>query len=132
MGAPLAPTARFGLFPHARFGALRAAGFFLLLLAALFPLWGSPFYVRLAIEAMLFGSIALSVDILLGYAGLLSLGQAAYFGLAAYVTALLYLHVTQSFWAVAAIVFVVVGLVSAGLGAVAIRAKGVYFALITL
>jgi len=110
---------------------LRATGVALIVFAASFPLWGSPFYVRLAIEAMLFGSIALSVDILLGYAGLLSLGQAAYFGLAAYVTALLYLHVTQSFWAVAAIVFVVVGLVSAGLGAVAIRAKGVYFALIT-
>jgi len=131
MGAPLAPTARFGLFPHARFGALRAAGFFLLLVAAVFPLWGGQFSVRLAIEAMLFGSIALSVDILLGYAGLLSLGQAAYFGLAAYLTALLYLNVTQSFWLVAAIVFLAVALFAFALGAVAIRAKGVYFALIT-
>ena len=46
------------------------------------------------------GCVALSVDILLGYAGLLSLGQAAYFGLAAYIAALMYLHVTQSFWLV--------------------------------
>ena len=44
--------------------------------------------------------VALSVDILLGYAGLLSLGQAAYFGLAAYISALMYVHVTQSFWLV--------------------------------
>src|SRR5262245_49134216 len=131
MSAPLAPTARFGLFPHARFGALRAAGFFLLLVAAVFPLWGGQFSVRLAIEAMLFGSIALSVDILLGYAGLLSLGQAAYFGLAAYLTALMYLHVTQSFWLVLLAVVAAVAVFSLVLGAVAIRAKGVYFALIT-
>jgi len=72
-----------------------------------------------------------SVDILLGYAGLLSLGQAAYFGLAAYVTALCYLHVTQSFWLVAGIVSLAVAVASAILGAVAIRARGVYFALIT-
>jgi branched-chain amino acid transport system permease protein len=110
---------------------LRVTGLVLLLFAALFPLWGGQFYTRLAIEAMLFGSIALSVDILLGYAGLLSLGQAAYFGLAAYITALLYLHVTQSFWLVAAVVVVSVALFSALLGTVAIRAKGVYFALIT-
>jgi branched-chain amino acid transport system permease protein len=79
----------------------------------------------------LLGTVALSVDILLGYAGLLSLGQAAYFGLSAYVSALLYLHVTQSFWAVWIAVIAVVGIFSVALGAVAIRAKGVYFALIT-
>ena len=89
------------------------------------------FYVRLAIEAFLLGALALSVDILLGFAGLLSLGQAMYFGLSAYLTALCYLHVTQSFWLVALIVAIAVALVAAVLGAVAIRAKGVYFALIT-
>jgi branched-chain amino acid transport system permease protein len=103
----------------------------LLLIAMLFPWLGGGFYTRLAIEALLLAAIALSVDVLLGYAGLLSLGQAAYFGLAAYITALCYLHVTQSFWLVAAIVVVAVALLSAALGAVAIRARGVYFALIT-
>ena len=89
------------------------------------------FYTRLAIESLLLGTVALSVDILLGYAGLLSLGQAAYFGLAAYLSALMYLHVTQSFWLVMLTVVVAVAVVSFLLGAVAIRAKGVYFALIT-
>jgi branched-chain amino acid transport system permease protein len=103
----------------------------LLVVAAVFPWIGGAFYTRLAVEALLFGAMALSVDILLGYAGLLSLGQAAYFGLAAYVTALCYLNLTQSFWLVMAIVAVVVAVFSAALGAVAIRAKGVYFALIT-
>jgi branched-chain amino acid transport system permease protein len=112
-------------------GVLRSLAWISLLLAAVFPLFGDAFFTRLAIEALLLGSVALSVDILLGYAGLLSLGQAAYFGLAAYGAALMYLHVTQSFWLVLLTVCATVGAVSFVFGAVAIRAKGVYFALIT-
>jgi branched-chain amino acid transport system permease protein len=110
---------------------LRRLGWTLLILAAVFPWFGGEFYTRLAIEAMLLGCVALSVDILLGYAGLLSLGQAAYFGMAAYIAALMYLHVTSSFWLVLLTVCAAVGVFSFLLGAVAIRAKGVYFALIS-
>ena len=110
---------------------LRRLGWALLGLAIVFPWLGGAFFTRLAIEALLLACVALSVDILLGYAGLLSLGQAAYFGLAAYIAALMYLHVTSSFWLVLLTVVVSVGLFSFVLGAVAIRAKGVYFALIT-
>src|SRR4051812_50218805 len=49
---------------------------------------GDVFYLRLATEALIFAGLALSVDILLGYTGLLSLGQALYFGLGAYTSAL--------------------------------------------
>src|SRR5258708_10614458 len=112
-------------------GPLRWFGWAMLALAATFPLIGGPFYTRLGIETMLLGAVAVSVDILLGHAGLLSLGQAAYFGLAAYISALMYLHVTQSFWLVLLAVMAAVGVFSLLLGAVAIRAKGVYFALIT-
>src|SRR5215471_19421521 len=117
--------------PQSSAAQLRWFGFAMLALAAIFPWLGGPFYTRLAIESFLFGAIALSVDILLGYAGLLSLGQAAYFGLAAYIAALMYLHVTQSFWLVLLTVGASVGVFAFLLGAVAIRAKGVYFALIT-
>jgi branched-chain amino acid transport system permease protein len=117
--------------PRANAGQLRWLGFAMLVLAAILPWLGGPFYTRLAIESFLFGATALSVDILLGYAGLLSLGQAAYFGLAAYISALMYLHVTQSFWLVLVAVVTAVAVFSLVLGAVAIRAKGVYFALIT-
>ena len=112
-------------------GPLRWFGLAMLALAVIFPLFGGPFYIRLGIETLLLGTVALSVDILLGYAGLLSLGQAAYFGLAAYISALMYLHVTQSFWLVFVTVMTAVGVFALLLGAVAIRAKGVYFALIT-
>jgi branched-chain amino acid transport system permease protein len=124
-------TRRFGAAAFARRSALGWIVPVLLALALVFPWFAGDFYLRLAIEALLLGAIALSVDILLGCAGLLSLGQAMYFGLSAYLTALCYLHVTQSFWLVAAIVALAVAAVAAVLGAVAIRAKGVYFALIT-
>ena len=95
----------------------------LLALAVALPWLVEDFYLRLAIEALLLGAVALSVDVLLGFGGLLSLGQAMYFGLSAYLTALCYLHLTQSFWLVAGIVAVAVALVAAVLGAVAIRAR---------
>ncbi|KAB2912334.1 MAG: branched-chain amino acid ABC transporter permease [Hyphomicrobiaceae bacterium] len=91
---------------------------------------GDVFYLRLASEALIFGGLALSVDILLGYTGLLSLGQALHFGLGAYVSALA-LIATQSFWTamgVALAAGVLGGLVG---GFIANRVRGVYFALIT-
>ncbi len=88
------------------------------------------FYLRLATEALIFAGLALSVDILLGYTGLLSLGQALYFGMGAYVSALV-LKEVPSFWlamgAALASAFVV-GLLA---GMVANRVRGVYFALVT-
>jgi branched-chain amino acid transport system permease protein len=138
--APLPPAAKLSVgdrlkraleAPHADTGLLRWFGLVMLALAIVFPWLAGPFYARLAIESLLLGAVALSVDILLGYAGLLSLGQAAYFGLAAYISSLMYLHVTQSFWLVALAVAASVAVFSFILGAVAIRAKGVYFALIT-
>src|SRR6185437_13752348 len=88
------------------------------------------FYLRLATEALIFGGLALSVDVLLGYTGLLSLGQALYFGLGAYLSALV-LKEMPSFWAALAAALVT-GLVTGCIGGViANRVRGVYFALIT-
>jgi branched-chain amino acid transport system permease protein len=91
---------------------------------------GDTFYLRLGTEALIFAGLALSVDILLGYTGLLSLGQALYFGLGAYLSALV-LMVMPSFWAAiatTALASAVVGLIG---GFIANRVRGVYFALIT-
>ncbi len=92
---------------------------------------GDTFFLRLATEALILGGLAISVDILLGFAGLLSLGQALYFGLGAYASAGVLKEIGPSFWlAIAASVGV--GL-AAGLigGLIAARVRGVYFALIT-
>lgn len=98
--------------------------------AAIGAAMGDIFYLRLATEALIFGGLALSVDILLGYTGLLSLGQALYFGLGAYLSALV-LMVVPSFWAAMAATAAascVLGLIG---GVIANRVRGVYFALIT-
>lgn len=92
---------------------------------------GDQFYLRLATEALIYGGLALSVDILLGVAGLLSLGQALYFGLGAYVAAVMLKYVAESFWlalGAAILTGMIAGLIG---GLIAIRARGVYFALIT-
>lgn len=99
--------------------------------AALLPLTGSTFYLRLGIEALLLGCLALSVDILLGVTGLLSLGQAAFFGLAAYTGAIVLVTTSGSFWLAFATSISVTVLAAAIFGAIAIRVHGVYFALIT-
>jgi branched-chain amino acid transport system permease protein len=91
---------------------------------------GDVFYLRLATEALIFAGLALSVDILLGYTGLLSLGQALYFGLGAYASALA-LRAGVSFAGTLAIVFVFSIAVSLVGGVVVNRVRGVYFALIT-
>lgn len=100
--------------------------------AALLPLFGSTFHMRLAIEALLLGMLALGVDILLGYAGLLSLGHAAFFGLGAYMSALFLLHVSESVWLAFAAVIAGVTVFAAAIGAIVVRLHGVYFALVTL
>ena len=83
-----------------------------------------------ACHPLIFAGLALSVDILLGYTGLLSLGQALYFGLGAYISALTLMQV-PSFWA-ALLMAIVSGLVLALVGGfIALRVRGVYFALIT-
>ncbi len=102
-----------------------------LLFALVAKLVGDVFFLRLATEALIFGGLALSVDLLLGRVGLLPLGQALYFGLGAYVSALVLKGWGGSFWlglGAALVASALAGLVG---GVIAIRAKGVYFALIS-
>lgn len=91
---------------------------------------GDSFYLRLGTEALILAGLALSVDLLLGYTGLLSLGQALYFGIGAYVSALV-LREVPSFWAAMGAAFGAVLLAGILGGLIANRVRGVYFALIT-
>jgi branched-chain amino acid transport system permease protein len=101
-----------------------------LIFAAIGAWTDDTFYLRLATEALIFSGLALAVDILLGYTGLLSLGQAMFFGLGAYVSAVSLIAI-PSFWlafAAALMTGIFVGIVG---GLIANRVRGVYFALIT-
>ena len=102
-----------------------------LIFAVVARLTGDTFFFRLATEALLFGGFAMSVDLLLGFTGLLSLGQALFFGLGAYGSALMLKEVAPSFWLAIGATLVGATLVGAIAGVIAIRARGVYFALIT-
>lgn len=99
-------------------------------LAAMGAATGDTFYLRLGTEALIFAGLALSVDLLLGYSGALSLGQALYFGIGAYVSALTLMKL-PSFWLAMGAAFLATLIASVIGGLIANRVRGVYFALIT-
>ncbi len=96
----------------------------------------SSFVVLLATRAMVFAILAMSLDILLGFTGLASLGQAAYFGVGAYLTAILatryHVGLGWDFWLVVLYGMAIGAALAAFFGLFAIRATGVYFLMITL
>jgi len=104
-------------------------------LAFIVPHSGS-FVVLLATRAMAFAILAMSVDLLLGYTGLSSMGQAAYFGVGAYLTAVLatkvHFGLGWDFWIVVLLGMLLGAAIAAVFGLFAIRAGGVYFLMITL
>ncbi len=102
-----------------------------LVFAAIAALLQDVFFFRLATEALLYGGFAMGVDLLLGYAGLLSLGHALFFGLGAYVSGLVLKEWAASFWLALGVTLVASTVAGAVAGLIAIRARGVYFALIT-
>lgn len=103
-------------------------------LAFLFTL---PLYARVDItsivtKVLIYALLAKSLDLIFGYAGLVSLGHAAFFGTGGYAVGLLVLKGgIASFWLATPAAVVIVGLLAAVYGLVALRASGVYFILLT-
>ena len=110
-----------------------AAG--LVLLAAVPPLAAladQPFYLDLVRRVMIFAIAALSLNLILGYGGMISFGHAAYLGVGAYAVGVLaHYGINNGFlqWALA---IGASALVALAIGAVSIRTSGVYFIMITL
>ncbi len=96
----------------------------------------SSFVVLLTTRAMCFAILAMSVDLLLGFTGLSSMGQAAYFGVGAYLTAILaaryHVGLGWDFWLVVILGMLIGAALAALFGLFAMRASGVYFLMITL
>jgi len=96
----------------------------------------SSFVILLATRALAFSILVMSLDILLGFTGLASLGQAAYLGVGAYLTAILATRyqfgLGWSFWIVIVLGALAGAATAALFGLIAIRASGVYFLMITL
>jgi branched-chain amino acid transport system permease protein len=116
----------------ARYAGMIAASLTLAALAAL-PLFGSPFLVTQFTRILIYAVFAMSLDLLVGYCGLVSLGHAAFFGVAAYVTALLTAKAEVENIAVALPISVAVAAVTAVvIGALSLRTTGIYFIMVTL
>jgi len=100
---------------------------------ALFPLFGSPFYVELVAKIMILAIFAMSLDLLVGFTGLVSFGHAAYFGIAAYAVVLLAPEYERaSLWLTLPASVLVAAASAFVIGFFVLRTKGIYFIMVTL
>ena len=90
------------------------------------------YYVDIATTAGLYALLAMGLNVVVGFAGLLHLGYAAFFAIGAYTYALLNAHLHWPFWVAAAPSAVVAGAAGALVGLFAIRVRGDYLAIVTL
>ena len=106
-------------------------GLVTVIVAALLPFGLSNYQVGLATEVLIFGILAMSIDILAGFAGRTSLGHGAIFGVSTYVVIYLVANGTSPVLALAAAILAAT-LVAAVFALLAVRTSGVYFLLLTL
>jgi branched-chain amino acid transport system permease protein len=107
----------------------------LLLLAAVPPLaaaFNQPFYLDLLRRIMIFAIAATSLNLILGYGGLVSFGHAAYLGIGAYAVGVLAHHGVTSGWVQWPLAIGASALIALAIGAVSVRTSGIYFIMITL
>jgi branched-chain amino acid transport system permease protein len=111
-----------------RYGAIAVA----LALLATVPLWvGNSYYINIASQILLFAVFALALNVLVGYAGLVSLGHAGLFAVAGYSSALLLQAGFDHFTAIAAAIVITLA-ASAVFAALSLRSTGIGFLMITL
>ena len=102
-------------------------------LLALFPAVAEQFYLQLVTKIMILSIFVLSLDLLVGYTGLVSLGHAAYFGVAAYTLALAAPAADPAnFWLTLPLALAASALAALAIGALVVRTSGVYFIMVTL
>jgi branched-chain amino acid transport system permease protein len=100
---------------------------------AVFPFVGSDFYAQVVARMMILAIFAMSLDLLLGVTGLVSLGHAAFFGLAGY--ALAFLTPTGepvSLWWSLPVAVAASGLAALVIGFFVVRTHGIYFIMVTM
>jgi branched-chain amino acid transport system permease protein len=102
---------------------------FLVLAVALYLFVPDP---SLAISVLIYGLWATSLNLLLGYGGLVSFGHALYWGYGGYAAGLVLLHLSSSLWVSLLAAMALPGLVAIGIGLVCLRRRDVYFSMLTL
>ncbi len=107
--------------------------FICVLALALLPLVAEKYYIQLFTKMMLMAIFAMSLDLLVGYTGLVSLGHAAFFGLAGYVLAFAApQYQAANLWLSLPLAMAGSGLLALCIGALVLRTSGIYFIMVTL
>ena len=112
--------------------AWRLAPYGVLLVLALLPLWGDAYLAALFTQALIYAIFAMSLDLILGYTGLLSFGHAAFFGLGAYGVVVLSVQFGVGLWPAAALALLIAAGAAAVLGYFCVRISGVAFLMLTM
>lgn len=114
--------------------SVRRAVLILALLALIFyPAYADKFHVQLFSKIMIMAIFALSLDLLVGFTGLVSLGHAAFFGLGAYSLFLLSpQYAAASLYLSLPVAIGAAGLAALVIGCLVLRSSGVYFIMVTL
>jgi branched-chain amino acid transport system permease protein len=115
-----------------RAAALRALLAATLLALLLFPLIGEKFYLQYATKIMTMAIFAMSLDLLVGTTGLVSLGHALFFGVAGYALVLLGGLGDVSLWWTLPAAMALAALAALVVGALVLRTSGIYFIMVTL
>ena len=111
----------------------RAAGALAAVALLTLPFWlANAYHLHVTIMAGIFTILALSLNLLLGYTGQLSLGHAAFFGIGAYTSALLALKLDWPFWLGLPSAAAAAGLAGWAIGRLALKVRGAYFVLVTI
>jgi branched-chain amino acid transport system permease protein len=90
------------------------------------------FYIGLASRVLIFALAATSLNLILGFGGMISFGHAAFVGLGAYAVGILMQSGISSAWIAWPVAIVASALFALAIGAISLRTKGVYFIMITL
>jgi branched-chain amino acid transport system permease protein len=93
---------------------------------------GQPFYLDLVRRIMILAIAAVSLNLILGYGGMVSFGHAAYIGIGAYAVGILGFYGVFNGWLHFLVAMAASAVVAAAIGAVSIRTSGIYFIMITL
>lgn len=142
-GTAAAPSTEFRAKPHGisrefRFdwhkSTLNALPYVLIVLFLfLLPSFAAPYLRSTVVQVMIFSIFALSLNLLFGYTGMFSLGHAVFFGVGAYMTALILTRTdVTSLWLLLPAGALIGALFAAVFGVIALRVRGMYFLFVTL
>ncbi len=91
-----------------------------------------PYFMHMAILIGIYTLLAISINLLLGYTGQLSLGHAAFFGVGAYISSLIYLNLGVPMWGGMALALVGSGILGYVVAKISLKLRGAYFVIMTI